>query len=175
LTRVINFHGAELEAQNYGLAAQLAKENGQYTAVSTALKEAQTSRELNMSLGKTQAEVAGAGFSLSGSALDILRSSAQQGALQKAAIQQQGNITEAGYAEQAQSYLNMQQAANATVKGDGARTDWQLCRRRAGRHRGGSRHSSRRSRSVVGNLDAARFIDAVACSCSYYASSSRPG
>ena len=104
--------GDILEGQAYGEAATLAEQNAQYTKTSTAIQEAQANRELLMSTGKTQSEVAGAGFAASGSALDILRSSAAQGSLQKAVVGQQGLITEAGYKEQASSYNLMQQAAN---------------------------------------------------------------
>src|SRR5689334_8473553 len=88
------------EASSYDEAAQLALQNEQFTKMSTAIQTAQSDRELFLSLGKTQAELGGAGLALSGSGLDILRSSASQGALQKAVIGQQGLITEAGYAEQ---------------------------------------------------------------------------
>ncbi len=47
--------------------------------------------------------MAGAGLGESGSALDILRDSASQGALTKATLGQQGLINEAGYQEQQQS------------------------------------------------------------------------
>jgi hypothetical protein len=41
----------------------------------------------------------------------LLRDSAQQGAITKQMIGEQGLITEAGYREQQQSYLNMESAA----------------------------------------------------------------
>lgn len=110
--------GAAAEAQQYGLAAQYAGEEAQYSKMSTAIEAAQKQRELNTSLGRTASQVAGAGFSASGSALDILRSSAQQGALAKAVTQEQGNIQTAGYQEQQQSYLAMQQAAQKAESGD---------------------------------------------------------
>lgn len=110
--------GDILEGQAYGQAAQLALQNEQYTKESTAIQEAQKSRELNLSLGRTTSEVAGGGFSLSGSALDILRSSASQGSLAKAVVGQQGLITEAGYQEQASSYQLMQQAANKAASAE---------------------------------------------------------
>jgi hypothetical protein len=79
------------------------------------------------SLGQTRADVAGAGFAESGSALDILRESASQGALTKSVMATQGLITEAGYQEQADSYRTMATAAgiaadaeNNAAKGD----DW---------------------------------------------------
>ena len=63
--------GDVLEGQAYGKAAQLAFQNEQYTKMSTDIQEAQAQRELLLSQGRTTAEVAGAGFAASGSALDI--------------------------------------------------------------------------------------------------------
>ncbi len=103
--------GIQLEGQAYTEAAQLARQNVEYTKMSTGIQEAQAERELYGSLGRTEAQVAGAGFAAGGSALDILRSSASQGALQKAVIGEQGLITEAGYQEQARSYDLMASAA----------------------------------------------------------------
>jgi hypothetical protein len=99
------------EGQNYDLAAELAKQNEKFTETSTAIKEAQQSRESMMLLGGQQADVANAGFAESGSSLDLLRDSAAQGALTHAVLGQQGLITEAGYQEQAQSYKTMSAAA----------------------------------------------------------------
>jgi hypothetical protein len=62
-------------------------------------------------MGQTTADTAGAGFATSGSSMDMLRESAQQGALTKAVIGEQGLIQEAGYKEQAQSYDTMASAA----------------------------------------------------------------
>jgi hypothetical protein len=107
------------EAQSYDEAAQLARQNEEFTKMSTAIQEAQTNRELSISMGRTTAEVAGAGFSLSGSALDILRESAAQGSLQKAVISEQGLIQEAGFAEQAQSYSLMASAARQAASAEG--------------------------------------------------------
>ncbi len=107
-----------LEGQEYGLAADLALQNEQFTKMSTAIKEAGETREVTQALGKTQADVAGAGFAESGSALDILRSGAQQGAILKATTVEQGLITEAGYKEQADSYTLMQTAANQAAQAE---------------------------------------------------------
>lgn len=103
--------GDRLEAENYDRAAVLARQNEQFTRTSTEIKQAQMDRELYQSIGGTRADVAGAGFAESGSALDILRSSASQGALTRAVAGQQGLITEAGYEEQAKSYETMAQSA----------------------------------------------------------------
>jgi dsDNA-binding SOS-regulon protein len=107
------------EASNYELGANLADQNAQFTQTSTAIKEAQQQRELTMSMGQTQADVAGAGFSASGSGLDIMRDSASQGALAHAVLGQQGLITEAGYQEQAQSYNTMATAATQAGNAEG--------------------------------------------------------
>lgn len=99
------------EAKNYGLAGDLALQNEEFTKTSTAIKQAQQSRQEMMTIGGQQADIAGAGFASSGSALDLLRDSASQGALTHAVLGQQGLITEAGYDEQAKSFQTMQQAA----------------------------------------------------------------
>lgn len=108
--------GDFIEAKDYTLASTLADQNEQFTETSTKIKEAQADRQLTMQIGGQRADVAGAGFAESGSALDLLRSSAQQGALNRAVLGQQGLIQEAGYKEQAQSYTNMSEAA--TIAGN---------------------------------------------------------
>lgn len=99
------------EAGEYTLASQLATQNEKFTETSTAIKEAQQTREQTQAIGGQQADVAGAGFASSGSSLDLLRDSASQGALTHAVLGQQGLITEAGYTEQAKSYTDMATAA----------------------------------------------------------------
>lgn len=103
--------GDYLERDNYQQAAGFAGDEATYTAWSTNIKQAQETRQITQSLGRTTADVAGAGFAESGSAIDILRGSASQGALAKATLGEQGLITEAGYQEQATSYNNMAEAA----------------------------------------------------------------
>jgi hypothetical protein len=107
-----------LEGQEYGLASDLALQNEQVTKMSTAIKEAGENREITQALGKTQADVAGAGFAESGSALDILRSGAQNGAILKAATAENGLIQEASYQEQADSYKLMQTAADQAAQAE---------------------------------------------------------
>jgi len=108
----------QFEQQNYEAAAALALTNKQYTETSTAIKEQQLQRETYMGIGRTEAAVANAGFAASGSALDILKESAQQGATAKAAVGQQGLITEAGYQEQHDAYMNMSQAAQSAQQAE---------------------------------------------------------
>jgi hypothetical protein len=107
--------GDLLEQQNYQQAAKFALQEADYVKQSTAIQEMQQSREISKSLGQTTADVAGAGFATSGSAIDLLRESAAQGAIAKQVMQQQGNITEQGYKEQAQSYENMAAAAGVAA------------------------------------------------------------
>lgn len=110
--------GDKVEGENYDLSAQLADKNARYAQMSTAVKQMQTTRALAMGVGETSADVAGAGFAQSGSALDLLRDSSAQGALQQAVGKEQGLITEEGYKEQAQSYRNMAEYANTAATGD---------------------------------------------------------
>lgn len=106
------------EQSEYQEAATLAGQNDQYTEESTAIQEAQQNRQVTQALGKTTASVAGAGFAQSGSAVDILRSGAQQGAISLATTSQQGLITEAGYQEQQQSFTTMANAAGEAASAE---------------------------------------------------------
>lgn len=104
--------GDIVEGENYSAAAVLAKQNENFTEQSTQVQQVMADRQIQQGIGTTKSEVAGAGFAESGSALDILRSGAQQGALQKQLIGQQGLITEAGYNEQAEAYTRLASYAN---------------------------------------------------------------
>jgi hypothetical protein len=110
--------GDVLEGKNYDLASDLALQNEKFTETSTQIKQAQLDRSIYQTIGGQQADVAGGGFAASGSALDLLRDSASQGALTKAVAGQQGLITEAGYTEQATSYQNMSKAAALAAQAD---------------------------------------------------------
>lgn len=103
------------EADNYDLASGLARQNEAYTEQSTRLQQYQLNRQVTQAIGGQQASVAGAGFASSGSALDIMRDSASQGALAHGTLAQQGVITEAGFEEQAKSFDTMSAAGRATA------------------------------------------------------------
>jgi hypothetical protein len=113
---ILQGQGDVLEGQAYGEAASLADLNAQYTAQSTAIQVSQADRALYMNLGTQAAAAGGSGSSGGGSAADILRNSAQQGALNRAVVQQQGLITEAGYTEQANAYTLQQQASGVAAE-----------------------------------------------------------
>jgi hypothetical protein len=106
------------EQQEYTLSSNLATQNQQFTEQPTAIQQAQINRQNVQALGKTQASVAGAGFAESGSAIDILRSGAQQGAQLKAVASEQGLVTEAGYEEQSASYKLMATAAGTAASAE---------------------------------------------------------
>lgn len=103
------------EASNYDIASTLAEANSAYTAQSTRIQQFQTDRQISGTIGTQRTGVAGAGFSSGGTAGDLLRDSASQGALAKATLAQQGVITQAGYDEQAKSYQTLSAAGKATA------------------------------------------------------------
>ena len=75
--------GDEAEAAQYKIADQ-------ETITETGIKEAQASRNLTLAQGQTEQEIAGSGGKNSGNALDIMRSNAEQGALQQQVLSQSG-------------------------------------------------------------------------------------
>ncbi len=103
--------GLRIEAGNYDRSAEFADKNAQFTEQSTVIKQSQLDRDLYKTLGGQQADIASSGFLNSGSALDIMRDSATQGALMKAVGAEQGMITEEGYKVQAQNFSDMGRAA----------------------------------------------------------------
>jgi hypothetical protein len=116
--------GDLMEAGNYDIAAQYAEQEAAYTKESTAIQTMQAERQLYGSMSQTKADIGGAGFAASGSGLDILAQSASQGAVQQAVLQRQGLITEQGYEEQAQSYLNMSAAADMAANSEKKAAGW---------------------------------------------------
>lgn len=104
--------GNAAEANSYTSAASLDEQNAQLTAASTRIQATQEARTVSQSLGTTVADVAGAGFTESGSALAILKSSAQQGALASSLINIQGAINENAYAAEAGANTAKAKAAN---------------------------------------------------------------
>lgn len=102
--------GFDSEAEDYTMASSLAKQNEQITGISTQMQSAAQQRNFEKVQGGTISQIAGANLS-GGSAADILRENAQQGAIANAAINAQGQITEAGYATQAGTYKDMSSLA----------------------------------------------------------------
>lgn len=112
--------GSSKAAGAYTKAADIATSNAQLTERSTAIQTQQQEQQTYKVLGTEQAATAAAGFTMGGSALDLLRSSTQQAALSKELIQNQGEITAQGYQQQAAAYQGQAQAAKEQAKGQGA-------------------------------------------------------
>ena len=106
--------GAAASAGSYRQAAGIANQNAILAAQATAIKQVQESRKLYQTIGKQEAQVGGAGFAESGTALNLLRSSTSQGALTKAMIAESGAITQNSYAQQAAQFNSMADAAKSS-------------------------------------------------------------
>lgn len=117
VTDLFSAQGSKQAGAAYGKAATIAEQNELLTQRSTAIQEQQEQRTITQALGTEQAGVSGVGFTSGGSALDLLRSSAQQGALSKQLIANQGEITAQGFAQQAAAYTGQEQAAQTAAKG----------------------------------------------------------
>lgn len=115
-------NAAKIEAAQYHEAADFSRFNAKITEQSTGIQQMQQARTATQALGGVEAGVAAGGFNLSGSGIDLLRSSAQQAALEHAIVGQQGQITALGYEEQGKSYDAMaaaaEEAANASKLGE---------------------------------------------------------
>jgi|SRR5882724_1744912 len=109
--------GEFASAKGYTAAANFATQNAEIEAQSTKIQETQAQRKIYQTLGGQKADVAGAGLNASGSALDVMRSSAEQGSLTKQLISNQGAINVAGYEEEASNYSAMATAAKASGTG----------------------------------------------------------
>ena len=107
---------SKLEAGQYREAAKFSRFNEDVTKQSTEIKLAQQQRQAYQGIGAVEAGVAAGGFSMSGSGLDILRSSTQQAALEHAVVGQQGQVAALGYEEQAKSYDAMAVAADKAAE-----------------------------------------------------------
>lgn len=118
---IFNARGSRIMAQgyrdsaaSYSAAAKFAKENADITRESTKLQTESADRAIYKTIGGQAADVAGAGFASSGSALDILADSEAQGKLTLDLIAKQGEINVNGYEMQAKMYRG--QAAMATAQ-----------------------------------------------------------
>lgn len=109
--------GATASAGSYAEAAAIALQSAEIAKQATGVKEIQASRQINRTLGTQAAGVGGAGFAMKGTALDLLRSSASEGALTKALIAEQGMITENSYAQQAGLYSGLAGTAKSSATG----------------------------------------------------------
>lgn len=109
--------GSAKAGEAYGKEADIANQNALLAKTSGDIQVAQQQRALTLATGTESAQTAGAGFTNSGSAIDLMRSSVQQGALAKALISNQTAITVAGYQEQAEAAKGQQEGAEMEAKG----------------------------------------------------------
>lgn len=112
--------GSEAESKGYTQAATLEGQNATLAKAATGIQVAQTQRSVYQASSSGQAAAGGNGLALSGSAGDILRSTAQQGALATSLIQTQGGINENAYKAEEEAYTSQASAADATAKGQQA-------------------------------------------------------
>lgn len=110
-------------AKTIGQAVGLEKQNEAITKASTGIQEVQQQRELYQSMSTSTAVAGAGGIATSGSVSDVLRSSAQQGALTKQLIGAQGEINvnaeaiaATGFKAQQQAYIGQADAADAQAQ-----------------------------------------------------------
>lgn len=84
--------GAKQAASSYRTAAKYAGTNVDLETASLGIKRVQLQRELYRATGGQKADIASAGFGASGTALDLMRDTASQGALARAQLEVQGGI-----------------------------------------------------------------------------------
>lgn len=110
----------QVSAQFAQKAAQYATENATIAESTGRIQKLQAQRQIEQAIGGEQADVAAAGFRNSGSALDLMRQSAEQGSLTKALIGNQTAINVRGYQEEAQGKLA--EAASYQAQASAAKT-----------------------------------------------------
>lgn len=105
------------EADAYGSAAKIANQNAALAQESGNVQQLQMQRKIYQTVGAQRSEVAGAGLASSGSALDLFRSSMNQGALSKQLISLQTGINVGSFEQEASAYKGMASAAKAAAGG----------------------------------------------------------
>ena len=114
--------GSEKEAQLFNQAATVGKEEIKVEAASGGIQQQAERRQIYQAVGQNVAAAGGGNLSTSGSALDVLRSSQQQGALQVQLTGAQTGIQEFGTQLQvisAQAQAAEAQATAAAQAGSG--------------------------------------------------------
>jgi hypothetical protein len=117
--------GDAAEAGAYTDAGNIARANARLALVGGDIEQAQEQIKLGTTLGSQRAAVAGGGFAESGTALNLLRSSTQQGHLEQQitgvnATLQSGGFEEQGAASDAEAAAATAAGASATALGTSA-------------------------------------------------------
>lgn len=92
--------GYRREAEAYDTVGSIAEENAKIEGISGNIKQLQLNRGVQRTIGSQRAAVASSGFANSGSSLDIMRSSLQEGYLADQLIRSNTAVTQGGYLEQ---------------------------------------------------------------------------
>lgn len=108
--------GNRLEAAGYLRAADESQFNKSISEESTRIQVLQQQRAQFQEEGRIHADVAAAGFTMGGSALDLLSQSHQQGELEKYVLERQGFVASHGYDVEAENYRRMADAANLSAE-----------------------------------------------------------
>lgn len=109
--------GAKISAAGYRRAAGITRENIKLVEYSNEIKQLMADREIYKTIGGQQADVAGAGFAASGTALDLLRDSQAQGELTKHLLETQGDIDVNELQARVDLYETQAAAAKNAAKG----------------------------------------------------------
>jgi hypothetical protein len=105
--------GYQQEVGAYTTAGEIAGNNAVTAGIAGDIKLLQEQRALKRTLGSQRADIASAGFRNSGSAIDLMQSSVQQGALGRQLISTQTALAKGGYLEEGAA--SAAEAAGATM------------------------------------------------------------
>jgi hypothetical protein len=105
---------AQARAEAFDINAQFAEEAADITERQTEIQLARQGRETFKGLGAIRAAAGASGVQAGGSALDIIKSSEQEAALDRSIIETQGRITARGFEGEAQEARKL---AESTRKG----------------------------------------------------------
>ena len=108
--------GSQTAADLFGQAVTVGGQELQLEKASGNIEEAAAGRQIYHTISTQQAQVAGSGLAESGSALDILRASRQQGSIQQQVIGANIGIQEEGTQLQIISAQAQQAQAQATAE-----------------------------------------------------------
>lgn len=109
--------GASQAAGSYKKSAKALRQNAKLEEESFNIKRAMLDRQIYGAIGGQKADVAAAGFKASGSGLDLIRDSAAQGALAKAALGLQKDIAVKNWKDQASAASDSAAAESTAAVG----------------------------------------------------------
>jgi hypothetical protein len=109
--------GLEASAEGYRQAAAFSRTNLGFTEESIRIKKLMADREIYKALGGQENDIATSGLAASGSALDIMRDSAQQGELTRQMLDLQGKIQVTTLKQQIAAYETQANAAEDAAEG----------------------------------------------------------